>query len=124
VTQSLRILIVDDQQRSRQSMKALIGAWYPDAEVREAANGDEAINRVVEFQPDLVLMDVRMPKMDGLEGLMQIKAVWRQTRVIILSMYPDYEAEALAIGADAFVSKSDPPEKLREALAGVIGEKN
>jgi len=120
----MRVLIVDDQRRARQSMKALLGAWYPDAEVCEAANGVEAVNLIGEFQPDLVLMDVRMPKMDGLEGLTQIKAVRRQTRVILLSMYPDYEAEALEASADAFVSKSDPPEKLRETLARIIGEIN
>jgi len=124
VTQKMRVLIADDQRRARQSMKALLGAWYPDAELREAANGVEAIILVGEFHPDLVLMDVRMPKMDGLEGLRQIKTMRRQTRVIILSMYPEHEAEALAAGADAFVSKSDPPEKLRETLAGITGELN
>ena len=105
-------------------MKALLGAWYPAAQVDEAANGIEAVTRVNELQPDLVLMDVRMPKMDGLEALRVIKAKQRQVRVIVLSIYPDYEAEAMAAGAEAFVSKSDPPEKLRKTLAKVVGDLN
>jgi len=116
----MRFLIVDNQPRARQSMKALLGAWYKGEEAREAANGVEALHLVEEFQPDLVLMDVRMPKIDGLEALRRIKSKHRQVKVIVLSMYPDYEAEALAAGADAFVSKSDPPEKFRKALLEVI----
>jgi CheY-like chemotaxis protein len=124
MTTKMRVLIVDNQPRARQSMKALLGAWYPAAQVDEAANGIEAVTRVNELQPDLVLMDVRMPKMDGLEALRVIKAKQRQVRVIVLSIYPDYEAEAMAAGAEAFVSKSDPPEKLRKTLAKVVGDLN
>jgi YesN/AraC family two-component response regulator len=105
-------------------MKALLGVWYPAAQVHEAANGIEAVTLVNELQPDLVLMDVRMPKMDGLEALRVIKAKQRQVRVIVLSIYPDYEVEAMEAGADAFVSKSDPPEILRKTLAAVLGDLN
>jgi DNA-binding NarL/FixJ family response regulator len=118
--QGMRILIVDDQPRARQSMKALLGAWYQLEEVCEAADGAEAINLVEECQPDIILMDGRMPKMNGLEALRRIKAKWAQIKIIVLSMYPDFETEAMAAGADAFVSKSDPPEKLRETLKNII----
>ena len=120
----MRVLIVDNKLRARQSMKALLGAWYPVAQIDEAANGVEALTLVDEFQPDLILMDVRMPKMDGLEALRVIKAKQPQIKVILLSMYPEHEAEALAAGADAFVSKSDPPEKLRKVLVEVVGDIN
>jgi YesN/AraC family two-component response regulator len=122
--QKKRVLIVDDEPRARQSMKALLSAWYRLEELREAANGTEAVDLADEFQPDLILMDARMPKMNGLEALRRIKAKWPQIRIIVLSMYPDFKTEALAAGADAFINKSDPPEKLRKTLADVIGDMN
>jgi CheY-like chemotaxis protein len=116
----MMFLIVDDQPRARQSMKALLGAWYREAEVHEASNGAEALDLVAESQPDLVLMDVRMPVMDGLQALRLIKRGWPQVKVILLSMYPEHAAEARTSGADAYVSKSEAPETLREKLAEVL----
>ena len=63
----MRVLVVDDQPRARQSLKALLATWPQAQEIREAANGKQAVALVEEFQPDVVLMDVRMPEMDGLE---------------------------------------------------------
>jgi len=117
----LRVLIVDDQPRARQSMKALLGVWYPAAEVREAADGSEAVQSAAEFGPDIICMDARMPKMGGLEATRRIKAIAPGSRIIVLSIYPDLEAEALQAGADAFVGKSEPPEKLRETLKDLLG---
>ena len=116
----MRILIVDDTPRARQSMKALLDVWHQLQEVREAAHGIEAIQLVEEFKPDVILMDVRMPKMDGLEATRLIKSSWPQIKIIILSIYPDYQAAALAAGADAFICKSDLPEELREVLAEIV----
>ena len=113
----IRVLVVDNQPRARQSMKALLGVWYPGQEICEAANGFEAVHLAEEFQPDIILMDVRMPKMNGLEAIRLIKAKWQPIKIVALSMYPDFKAEALAAGADAFVCKSDPPEILRNTLA-------
>jgi CheY-like chemotaxis protein len=117
----LRVLIVDDQLRARQSMKALLEVWYPAAEVREATDGSEAVQLAAEFRPDVILMDARMPKMGGLEAAIQVKATSPGIKIIVLSMYPDLEAEALQAGADAFVSKSESPEKLRETLKDLLG---
>jgi two-component system response regulator DesR len=116
----MRFLIVDDTSRARQSMKALIVVWYPLAEVLEAANGAEALRLAEDFQPDIVLMDARMPGLSGLEATRQIKAERPGTKVIVLSLFNDYEALAGEAGADGFVSKSDPPEKLREMIETVI----
>jgi len=115
----IRLLIVDDQPRARQSLKALIATCFPGGDVREAADGPEALALVEEFQPDVVLMDVRMPGMDGLEATRLIKTSWPRVGVITLSMYNDYVAEALAAGADAFVCKGDSPEKLLTVLEEV-----
>lgn len=112
----MRVLIVDDQPQARQGMKALLCAWYQDLEVHEAANGCQALQQTDDFQPEVILMDVRMQKMNGMEALKQIKAKWQQIKVIVFSMNPAYAEEALAAGADAFICKSEAPEKLRGVL--------
>jgi len=119
----MQILIVDDQPRARQSLKALLATWPQVKEIREAANGQEAVRLVEESRPDVVLMDARMPEMDGLEATRLIKARWPQVKVIVLSMYADYRTDALAAGADAFVSKGEPPERLLATLTAVITKK-
>ncbi len=116
----MRVLIVDDTSRARQSMKALLDVWHKPEEVCEAANGTEAVQMVEEFQPDFILMDARMPGMSGLEATRLIKAKWPQIKIIILSVFTDYQALAIEAGADGFVSKSDSPETLRKLLAEIL----
>jgi DNA-binding NarL/FixJ family response regulator len=116
----MRFLIVDDTSRARKSMRALLDVWYQTNEVCEATNGAEAIQLIEDFQPDVVLLDARMPRMGGLEATRQIKMKWPQVKIIILSVFLDYQELALAAGADAFVSKSDSPEKLRKTLAELL----
>jgi DNA-binding NarL/FixJ family response regulator len=113
----MEVLIVDDQPRARQSLRALLATWSPVQGVREAANGREALCMVETAQPDLVIMDVRMPEMDGLTATRLIKARWPQVRVVVLSMYGEYLGEALEAGADAFVTKGEPPKQLLVTLA-------
>ena len=117
MVKTLRILIVDDQQRARQSLKALIATQFQLVETCEAVNGIEAVRCVEECQPDIVLMDAQMPEMDGIEATRIIKEKSPHTPVIVLSMYGEYQPAALAAGADAFISKGDPPELLLEAMA-------
>ena len=119
MNQKLRVLIVDNQVRARTSMKALLGAWYQIEEVREAANGIEAVQLAEEFLPDVILMDARMPGMNGFDATRLIKSRWPQIKVVIISMYPEFQAEALSAGADSFVSKSDLPNELRKTLVDV-----
>ena len=89
----------------------------PDIEVtHEASNGREAVQIVAEAQPDVVLMDVRMPVMDGVEATRQIKERWPQTKIIILTMYPSNEATALAAGADRFLLKGATSGSLAEVI--------
>ena len=109
---TLRILIVDDQQRARHSIKALLGTNFKLVDTCEAVNGLEAIRCVEECKPDLVLMDARMPEMDGIEATRVIKMKSAQIPVIILSMYSEYRSAALAAGANAFLIKGESPEKL------------
>ncbi len=120
MTQHIRVLVVDDQPRARNSIKTLLATWPETREVREAANGREAVCLAEESQPDVVLMDVRMPDMDGIEATRLIKVRWPQIKVIVISMYPDYAADALEAGADAFFSKGTPPDQLLVTLAEVV----
>ena len=120
MSEPVQVLIVDDQPRARQSLKALLATWPLIGAVREAANGEEAIGSVEQARPDIVLMDVHMPVMNGLEATRRIKEHWPQVRIIALSIYGDYQADALIAGADAFVSKGEPPEKLLDTVAAVV----
>jgi DNA-binding NarL/FixJ family response regulator len=114
--QHIRVLIADDRLSSRNGLKALL-ATRPGIEiVGEAADGQEAIQFVEQCRPDVVLMDVRMPLIDGLEATRIIKDRWPEVKVIVLTMYPTHQAEALAAGADAFLVKGCPAEDLLEAI--------
>jgi len=108
----MRILIVDNQVRARQSLLALLNAQQNIEEIREAVNGKQAIAVAEEFKPDLIVMDVRMPVLNGLEATKIVKQHWPASKIVLLSMYTEYESDALAAGADAFISKTDSPHKL------------
>lgn len=110
--QKYRLMIVDDQKRTRDSLTALLRTWEQAGEIQEAVNGLEAIGLAQVFQPDIILMDVRMCKMDGIQAARIIKQQAPQVKVIILSMYPDFDHEAMDANADAFVSKGESPERL------------
>jgi YesN/AraC family two-component response regulator len=99
-------------------MKALLATCPEVEEIREAASGKQALSLVEASQPDVVLMDVRMPEMDGLEAARIIKARWPHVKVILLSMY-DYASDSSAAGADAFINKAEAPVKLLATLAAL-----
>ena len=120
IVEPIRVLIVDDQMRARKSLKALLSTWSRVSEIHEASNGQEAVQLVKELRPDIALLDVCMPQIDGLKAAVQIKALWPEVKVILLSIYPEYRAEALAAGADAFVSKGDAPDELLDLLSALM----
>jgi DNA-binding NarL/FixJ family response regulator len=119
MTPPLQILIVDDQPRARQSLRALLSTWSPESEIQEAANGHEAVRLVEARQPHVVLMDIRLPEMDGTQATWLIKTCWPQVRVVVLTLYGEYEPQALAAGADAFIGKGEPPDQLLAALTSM-----
>jgi DNA-binding NarL/FixJ family response regulator len=116
MNQQIRILIVDDQRPTRQGLKALL-LHYPQVEVvGEAANGQEALQLVAAYRPDVVLMDMQMPVMDGVEATWRIKGNWPQIKVVALAMYSTYEIEALKAGVDVFLVKGFPSDALLDAI--------
>ena len=115
---TIRALLVDDQSMVRAGLRMLL-AGEPDIEVvAEAGNGLEAVAQARRFHPHVVLMDIRMPDLDGLEATRRILAADETARVLILTTFnlDDYVYEALSVGASGFVLKDDPPEQLIAAV--------
>jgi len=118
---SMRVLVADDQSMVRAGFRMLLGG-EPDIEVvAEASNGLEAVDKASRFHPTVVLMDIRMPELDGLEATRRILAADDKARVLILTTFDldEYVYEALRAGASGFVLKDDPPEQLLAAIRTV-----
>ena len=112
----VKVLIADDRPTTRCGLRALL-TLFPQVEVvGEAVDGQESVALVAESRPDVVLMDMQMPLMDGPEATRQIKEQWPEVRVIALTMYTRYRAKALAAGADAFLLKDGAPDTLASAI--------
>ena len=121
-TRPARLLITDDHDLIRDGLHRML-AREPDLEVvGEAANGREAVELCRRLGPDLVLMDVRMPEMDGLEATRAIKAERPEVSVLVVSTHenPDYLFEALKAGAAGYVLKDAPKRRLVDAVRRVL----
>ncbi len=119
-----RVLLVDDQALFRKALASLLSdaGWEV---VGEAGNGNEAVELAYKLKPDLVLMDIRMPDMNGLEATRLIKEADNKVNVVILTVSDEEDDlfEALKIGANGYMLKNVRPELLFELLAGVfLGE--
>jgi DNA-binding NarL/FixJ family response regulator len=117
-----RTLIVEDHNLLRQGLRSMVGA-LPDFEVvGEAREGKEAIRQALALQPDLILMDLSMPGMNGIEATAQIKRRLPQIRIIALTAYKsdEYVREALRAGADGYVMKDASYDELLIALRSVM----
>ena len=117
----IRVLLVDDHAVVRTGFRLLLQAQPGTTVVGEAASGEEACKRFLELKPDVVVMDLSMPGMGGLEALRRIRAHHPQARVLTLSAHddPQHAQRALREGARGFLSKRSAPEALLEAITTV-----
>ena len=118
---TIRVLVADDQSMVRAGFRLLL-AREPDIDViAEARNGIEAVQQAARLHPSVVLMDIRMPELDGLQATRHILAADPAARVLILTTFDldEYIYDALEAGASGFVLKDDPPEQLIAALRTV-----
>ncbi|MEM6400885.1 MAG: response regulator transcription factor [Cyanobacteria bacterium P01_D01_bin.116] len=117
----INVVLVDDQHLIRQGLKTLL-ELEPDLEVvGEATNGREAVVMVEKLQPDVVLMDIRMPVMDGVAATREIKGKFAQTKILVLTTFDDdeYIKAALQNGAMGYLLKDTPSEELAVAIRAV-----
>ena len=118
---TIRVLVVDDQSMVRAGFRLLLADESDIDVVAEASNGRDAVAQAARFRPDVILMDIRMPEMDGLEATRRILSSDTDARVLILTTFDldDYVVEALRAGASGFVLKDEPPEQLLGAVRTV-----
>lgn len=118
---TIRVVLVDDDALVRTGLRLILGG-SPDIDVvGEASDGVEAVSAVAEHGPDVVLMDIRMPRLDGIEATRRVRALDRAPRVIVLTTFDTDEMVlgALRAGASGFLLKSTRPERLVEAIRSV-----
>jgi DNA-binding NarL/FixJ family response regulator len=118
---NIRVLVADDQAMVRAGFRMLL-AKEPDIEVvGEAENGLEAVDKAARFSPTVILMDIRMPELDGLQATRRILDADASARILVLTTFDldEYIYEALQAGASGFVLKDDPPEQLLAAIRTV-----
>lgn len=115
---SLRVVLADDQDLVRAGFRVILGTEPGIEVVGEAGDGAEVVSLVTSLRPDVVLMDVQMPRMDGLEATRQILSAGLGTQVVILTTFDreDYLFEALQAGASGFLLKNASPEDLVESV--------
>jgi len=118
--QPIRVLIADDHPLIVEGLKMVLGRKGIEV-IGEATTGRQAVEKTLALEPDVLLLDIRMPDMDGLEALASIKAARPRTSVLVLTSFgnPEYLARAVTLGAAGFLSKSAEPEKIPQAIKAI-----
>lgn len=120
-TESVTVLIVDDHPIMRKGLRDVLEGSGRFAVVGEAGDGEEALRAAVELKPQVVVMDVIMPRVDGIDACRELMALLPDTRVIMLTVAPQEDAviDAIAAGATGYLEKYAPPEELVTAVLDV-----
>lgn len=121
--QQVRVLLVDDDALVRAGLRMILGADSSIEVVGEAADGADAVAAVASTQPHVVLMDIRMPQMDGITATAALRALARPPQVIVLTTFglDSYVLDALRAGASGFLLKDTPPREIVAAVHAVAG---
>ncbi|MEM1123162.1 MAG: response regulator transcription factor [Bacteroidota bacterium] len=120
--QKIRLIIADDQVLFLKGLRMLIGTFETVELVAEASNGKILLEKIETYQPDVVLIDLKMPIMDGLEATKKIRAANKQLKIILLSMYNDESIinHVMKEGANGYLLKNEEPSVLKEAIEAVV----
>jgi two-component system response regulator DegU len=121
MSECIKVLIVDDHTLFRQGLQKLLESYEEIQVVGEASNGMEAIAKVDEVSPDLVLMDIKMPRMDGISSIKFLKESCPELNIIALSMYEDaeYVLKAVNAGASGYMQKNISADRLVDTIKQV-----
>lgn len=124
-TPRTRVLLVDDEALMRSGLRLMIDGAHGIEVVGEAADGQAALEQITELSPDVVLMDIRMPRMTGLEALRALRERGDEARVVMLTAFDtdDFLLEALRAGAVSFLLKDSPPEDVVQAVADAAADR-
>lgn len=115
----IRVLLVDDHQFAREGLRRMLEIDHAISVVGEAMNVDEAVRQAGVLLPDVVLMDIKMPERDGIEATRLLKEAYPQCKVIMLTLYEEYFAEAIEAGAAGYLLKDVKREELVQAIRAV-----
>ena len=117
-----RVLLVDDHQILREGLAAMLSVNWGYDICGQAGNGREAIQKAIQLQPDVVVLDLRMPVMGGSEAAREIRRISPRTKIVFLSMHDAQTAPGLArsVRADAWISKRCPTEELHRVITDVL----
>src|ERR1051326_9585393 len=120
-TRKIRMLLVDDHPFVREGIKSHLATQAGIEVVGEASSGHEALQQAARLRPDLVLMDISMPGMNGLEAIARLRKTAPSARVLVLTMHDnrEYIAQVFRLGARGFVRKDSSPDELMRAIRAV-----
>jgi DNA-binding NarL/FixJ family response regulator len=117
----IKLIVADDHALARGGLRAMLGAEDDLEVVGEAADGAEAVDLALKLRPDVVVMDIRMPRLDGIEATRRLAAARSRARVLVVTTldHDEYVVQALKAGAAGFVLKDSPPDRLAAAVRAV-----
>jgi two-component system response regulator YesN len=120
-------LLVDDVVSSRRALAEILCAYFPSVAVEEAGNGTEALRKVDYLRPNIIFMDIQMPGKNGLELTKEIKRVYGNIKIVVVSAnnLPEYRQQAFQNGADCYISKADDAciEKILTQVEEAMGKR-
>ncbi len=121
----MKVVIADDSSLLRERIKSLLNSLNNNPMIYEAINGVDALQLIREKEPDLAILDIRMPEMNGIEVLKKIRALKMKTKVCVLTNYPypQYRKRCMEEGADYFLSKIEDFEKIEIIVSNMLRDK-